>query len=148
MTGVVKAIKHLANDAPWPKVIAAYRLGTAKLKALDDLEREVQKLRAVELEKGLTEGIFREAIQAIDEARDLPSLKEIVREYFNMLSQMPINPEVVPLKVGIVGELFVVMEPFSNLNLQVELGKLGAETRRTRTTFFSTWRGPTGWCSA
>ena len=31
------------------------------------------------------------------------------------------------------------MEPFVNMNLEVELGKLGVEVRRTRTTFFSEW---------
>jgi predicted nucleotide-binding protein (sugar kinase/HSP70/actin superfamily) len=33
--------------------------------------------------------------------------------------------------------MYVVMEPFVNLNLAAELGKLGIETRRNRTTFFS-----------
>ena len=47
--------------------------------------------------------------------------------------------KVTPLKVGIVGELYVVMEPFSNMNLEVELGKLGVEVKRTRSTFFSEW---------
>jgi predicted nucleotide-binding protein (sugar kinase/HSP70/actin superfamily) len=137
--GVLRAIKRFTNNAPWSKVIAAYRLGTAKLKALDDLERKVEKTRAVELEKGSTERIFHEAIQAIDAVADLTSLKRVVKEYFGKLDQMPKNPEIVPLKVGIIGELYVVMEPFTNINLEVELGKLGVEVRRTRTTFFSEW---------
>ena len=139
VVGVLRAIKRFTNDASWPKVIAAYRLGTAKLKALDDLERKVEKTRAVELERGLSDRIFREATQAIDEAMNLSSLKQVAKEYFKKLDQMPRNTEVVPLKVGIIGELYVVMEPFVNVNLEVELGKLGVEVRRTRTTFFSEW---------
>ncbi len=139
LIGVLRAVKRFTNNSPWPKVIAAYRLGTSKLKALDDLERKVEKTRAVELEKGLSNRIYREAIQAIDETRDLASLKRVAREYFQKLDQMPKNPDVVPLKVGIIGELYVVMEPFVNVNLEAELGKLGVEVRRTRTTFFSEW---------
>lgn len=139
--GVLRAIKRFSNDAPWPKTVAAYRLGTAKLKALDDLERRVQKARAVELEKGQTDRVFREAIQAIDGAVNLSSLKQVVRLYLEKLDQIPKNAAAVPLKVGIIGELYVIMEPFVNMNLEVELGKRGVEVRRTKTTFFSEWTG-------
>ena len=34
------------------------------------------------------------------------------------------------------------MEPFSNMDLERELGKMGCEVKRTRTTFFSEWVSP------
>ncbi len=139
LIGVLKAIKRFSNDASWPTIISAYRLGTAKIKALDDVERGVQKVRAVELEKGTTDHIFKQAIQAIDEATGVSHLKEIVREYLKRLNQIPRDLKMIPLKVGIIGELYVVMEPFTNMNLEVELGKLGVEVRRTKSTFFSEW---------
>ena len=39
--------------------------------------------------------------------------------------------------MGITGEFYVLLEPFSNLDLESELGKLGVEVRRT--TFISGW---------
>lgn len=39
--------------------------------------------------------------------------------------------------MGITGEFYVVLEPFSNLDVESELGKLGVEVRRT--TFVSEW---------
>lgn len=139
LPGILKAIKKTANDAPWPVVIAAYRLGTAKMKALDDLEREVQRIRPVEEEKGMADRILREAIHVIDEITDLNVLNKVVAEYLAKLRRIPRNPYAKPLKVGIVGEIFVVMEPFTNMNLEMELGKLGCEVKRTRSTFFSEW---------
>lgn len=139
LIGVFKGIKRVSNDASWSTIITAYRLGTAKLRALDDVEREVQKVRAVELKKGVADRIFKQAIQAIDEATTVSHLKEIVREYLERLDQVPRDFKIKPFKVGIVGELFVVMEPFTNMNLETELGKLGVEVRRTRSTFFSEW---------
>jgi predicted nucleotide-binding protein (sugar kinase/HSP70/actin superfamily) len=41
------------------------------------------------------------------------------------------------LIVGIVGEFYVLLEPFSNFDVERELGKLGVEVRRT--TFISEW---------
>ena len=139
LIGVLKAIKRFSNDASWSTVISAYRLGTTKIKALDDVERGVQKVRAVELEKGAANRIFKQAIEAIGEAKEVSHLKEIVREYLKRLNQIPRDLKMMPLRVGIIGELYVVMEPFTNMNLEVELGKLGVEVRRTRSTFFSEW---------
>jgi len=42
-----------------------------------------------------------------------------------------------PLVVGITGEFYVLLEPFSSLDVESELGKLGVEVRRT--TFVSEW---------
>ncbi len=139
LIGVLKAIKRFSNDSSWSTVISAYRLGTTKIKALDDVERGVQKVRAVELEKGAANRIFKQAIEAIGEAKKVSHLKEIVREYLKRLNQIPRDLKMMPLRVGIIGELYVVMEPFTNMNLEVELGKLGVEVRRTRSTFFSEW---------
>ena len=144
LIGVLRAIKRLSNDAPWTTVISVFYLGVAKLRALDELERQVQKVRPVELEKGAADRLYREAIGAIDGATSLASLKRVVQECIENLEQIPQNGEIVPLKVGIVGEMYVVMEPFSNMNLEIELGKMGVEARRTRSTFFSEW---TKWSS-
>jgi predicted nucleotide-binding protein (sugar kinase/HSP70/actin superfamily) len=137
LIGVLRAIRRYTNNSPWANVIAAYRIGTAKLKALDDLERRLMKARAIEVEKGQSDRIAREAVQAIGETMDLSSLRQVVHQYFQKLDQVPKNVEAVPLKVGIIGEIYVIMEPFVNMNLGAELGKLGVEVRRTKTTFFS-----------
>jgi len=137
LIGVLRAIRGYTNNSPWSQVIAAYRLGTTKLKALDDLDRKLKKARAVELEKGQSDRIGRVAISAIDEARDLGSLQQVVRQCFQELDQVPKNLEAVPLKVGIIGEIYVIMEPLVNMNLEAEIGRLGVEVRRTKTTYFS-----------
>jgi len=134
---ILRAIKRYTNDTPWTTVIAAYRLATTKLKALDDLERRLNKDRAIEIEKGQSDRIAKEAIQAIGETKDLSSLKRVVRQYSKQLDQVPKDLEAVPLRVGIIGEIYVIMEPLVNMNLEAELGKLGAEVRRTKTTYFS-----------
>jgi predicted nucleotide-binding protein (sugar kinase/HSP70/actin superfamily) len=68
---------------------------------------------------------------------DLASLKQTVKLYFQQIDQIPKDHLAQPLKVGIIGELYAVMEPFVNMNIEDELGKRGVEVRRTKTTFFS-----------
>jgi predicted nucleotide-binding protein (sugar kinase/HSP70/actin superfamily) len=146
--GFLRLLKNLSGETSWRKVIRVFSFGMAKLNLVDDIEREVQKVRAVEREKGTANRIFKEVLQEIDEASDHASLKRIKKEYLGRLSQVPRDPEADPLKVGIVGEIYVVLEPFSNMDLEVELGKLGVEVHRTinlsRWTRFSFYLNPLG----
>ncbi|MDI6814616.1 MAG: acyl-CoA dehydratase activase-related protein [Dehalococcoidales bacterium] len=139
LIGVLRAIKRLSNNASWATVISVFRLGVAKLRALDELERRVQKLRPLELEKGITDCFYQKAIEVINRTTTLSSLKQVVQGCIETLEQIPRGTEAMPIKIGIVGEMYVVMEPFSNMNLEFELGKMGVEVSRTRSTFFSEW---------
>ena len=49
---IMRLMKELTNDTPWPKIISALRFALGKLFALDKIEKVVHKVRAVELEKG------------------------------------------------------------------------------------------------
>jgi predicted nucleotide-binding protein (sugar kinase/HSP70/actin superfamily) len=135
--GMMKIIKRLGNNASWLKLLSAYAFCQKKINVMDGIERLVQKVRAVEFEKGMANRIYREALGAIDRADDSRTLKRVQFEYINRLNRVDIDTEAEPLVVGITGEFFVVLEPFSNYDIENELGKLGVEVRRT--TFLSEW---------
>jgi predicted nucleotide-binding protein (sugar kinase/HSP70/actin superfamily) len=131
LASILQLIRLISNDAPWPKILSAGRFGMAKLFSLDKIERVVQKMRPVEQEKGETNQIYREAIKAIDEAMTGKELERTTKEYIKKLNQVPKDPDADPVKVGIVGEIFVVLDPFANMDIEMELGKLGVEVKRT-----------------
>jgi len=135
--GILEMIKRLSNNAPWPKIVSAFRFGLAKLNALDKIERVVQKARPREQTKGTANRLFDAAIKAIERADDYDTLKEVQAEYIDQINQVAKDGQAQPLIVGITGEFYVVLEPFSNLDIEIELGKLGVEVRRT--TFVSEW---------
>lgn len=137
LVGLLQLIKRVSNNSPWSKIISAFHFGLAKLAALDNIEKVVHKVRAVEVEKGTANKIFKESIKAIDELSEHAALKKITTEYIEKLGQMAKDDRADPLKVGIIGEIFVVLDPFSNMDLEVELGKLGVEVKRS--LFFSQW---------
>jgi len=135
--GLLRTIKRLSNNAPWTKIISAFRFGLAKLNALDGIERVVQKVRATELVKGTANQLFTKAVDAIDRAEDYHALKKVQRDYIDQLNQVTKDNRAQPLIVGIIGEFYVVLEPFSSFDVESELGKLGVEVRRTM--FVSEW---------
>ena len=135
--GFFKMIKHLSNNTSWANLISAFRFSLAKLNALDNIERAIQKLRAVELIKGTANHIFAQATEAIDNADDYNTLNRVKTEYTDRLNQVDTDTRTKPLIVGITGEFYVILDPFSNLDVENELGKLGVEVRRK--TFVSEW---------
>ena len=137
LLGILEAIKRLSNNAPWPKIISAFRFGLAKLNALDRIERIVHKIRPVEQIKGTANKLYATAVKAVDQADDYDTLRRVETDYTDRLNQVPRNAQTRPLIVGITGEFYVVLEPFSNIDVENELGRLGVEVRRT--TFVSGW---------
>jgi predicted nucleotide-binding protein (sugar kinase/HSP70/actin superfamily) len=135
--GLLELLKHLSNDAPWSKIISAFRFGLAKLNVLDRIEQAVQKVRPVELVKGTANKLYDQAVKAIDQADDHHTLKRVQRDYLEQLGQVARDESAEPLVVGIAGEFYVLLEPFSNLDVEKELGRLGVEVRRN--LFTSDW---------
>ncbi|MCL5961125.1 MAG: CoA protein activase [Chloroflexi bacterium] len=128
--GVVNLLKRVTNDAPMRDIIRTFRFGMAKFGALDKVEEVVYHVRAVEIEKGTATKIWREAMAAIDQAENYDALKATVREQIGRLKMVPAKPSR-PLKVAIIGEFYIVLEPFSNLDVEVELGKLDVQVEPT-----------------
>jgi len=137
LLGLLEIIKRLSNNAPWIKIISAFRFGLTKLHTIDKIERVVQKVRAVERAKGTANQLYAQALKAIDQADDYATLKRVAGDYIDRLKNVARDEGIKPLIVGVVGEFYVVLEPFSNLDVESELGKLGVEVRRT--TFASEW---------
>lgn len=135
--GIWNMIKYLTNGASIAKVIKAFHFGITKLKTLEEIERKVHKVRAIERDKGEATRIYRDASTAIYNAEDYQAIKRAKQEYLQKLMSLPTISSPDPLKIGITGEFFIVIDPFANMDVEIELGKLGAEVRRT--IFVSDW---------
>lgn len=138
---VFRMIKRFTGKASWSKIISTFLMAIFKLRAYHKLEREVQKVRAVEIEKGTADRIFEEAIEAIDEAEGFFQLRKILKKYLKKLKEIPKMKEK-PLKIGLIGEIFVLMEPFVNMEIEKELGKMGCEVERVKSSYLGEYTNP------
>lgn len=140
------ALRIFAPGASLSTILSAVRLTLFKLNALDDVEKCTQKVRARELDKGQADKTWREAIAGIDEA-DSPARVHSVRcDALQSLRGISQDTETQPLRMGIIGEIYVVLEPFVNMDLERELGRLGVEVYRT--IMLSDWTRSTVFLSA
>lgn len=100
---------------------------------LDDLETALSYYRAREIHHGDAEKRFKKGLAYVMEANNSKELKKAKRRALEEIATTKINPDKEVLHVDITGEIFLVLDYFSNQNIERELGKMGVQTRRSLT---------------
>ena len=101
-----------------------------KLHVLDEAEDRVRKNIGFEVEAGAHEALFDSFLRALSDAADKRAVEQVEREVLAAFKAIPIDKPERPLRVAIVGELYVLMEPFSNMDVERYLGSRGVEVHR------------------
>ncbi len=131
--GMYRFLKVLhPSKNPIPKIAAIY-IAMKKVFAMDELENFLSYHRAREINFGDSEKAYRKGVKLIDSALTPRELKRALKEALRLLSQVKINPDKQVLHVDLTGEIFLVLDHFSNQNIERELGKMGVQTRRSLT---------------
>jgi predicted nucleotide-binding protein (sugar kinase/HSP70/actin superfamily) len=115
------------------RIIDALNIAIRKVFVLDRLEKILAYYRAREVKHGEAEKIFNKGLTKIADAMTVGDLKKAERELTKEIASIKIDPERDVLHVDLTGEIFLVLDTFSNQNLERELGKLGVQTRRSLT---------------
>lgn len=134
--GKVKAVMR-PNRTSWRELYHHFKTAWCKLKTLDDVEIRSHEIRPYEVNKGETTKVFRQCLEELDRARTIPEIEEAKTECLRLLEAIPQDKTRRPLKLGIIGEIYVVLEPFANFDLQVTLGEMGVHTDRS--IWLSAW---------
>ena len=115
----------------WGQFLRIIRTAWTKLDSLDKLEMFTAQKRAYEVVKGSTQQALERAVADIDAAKTLKEVKEAEEEGKKLIEAVPKDYTKRPLKVGIVGEIFVVIEPFMNMDIERRLGEMEVITHRS-----------------
>ncbi len=118
-------------------IIQLIRFYWRKLQALDKLEQTSHYVRPRELKRGDATTAFNQGIEWIKQAKTLAQIAEAESAGINALESIPQDPEAKIVKVGIVGEIYVLLEPAANLEIEETLGNMGVEV--TRSIYLTGW---------
>ncbi len=132
-----KKIRKLTEKVSWWRIIQGVRLGYKKACFVDKLEILVQEIRPRENELGTADKIFAHSLKTIDKANNLDELAEAYGLAKEKLLHIPRNEEKEVLKIGLVGEIYTLLEPFASQDIEKRLGYLGAQV--TRSLYLSEW---------
>lgn len=120
-----------AGGVGWRHFVRAYRRAWHKLKSLDATEYLSHTIRPYEITRGATTTALRAGLRLIDKAYTEDEVTKAARQAEELLCQVPQDHTRKPIKIGIIGEIYVVLEPFANLDLEVTLEEMGVYTHRS-----------------
>lgn len=124
---VLQAVRLLNRDKSWLEIYRSFRLAGAKMSALDTVERKVFYLRPRERQPGSADRLGKEAMEALDRAGNDAELTEAMKHFDEKVASLEIDNSFQPLRVGVVGEIYVMVESVINQDLFKRLGGMGVE---------------------
>ena len=98
-----------------------------KTLAVDGLEREAWRVRAVERCRGDTTRIMEACLTDLDQARTVPQIRACTRAFKARFGAVATDTGREPLRVGLLGEATLLRDRFLNHNIEELLGGLGVE---------------------
>lgn len=114
-------------------LIKSINIAVRKMFVLDRLETLLSYYRAREITIGTAEKHYNRALALILDAFTVKELKKAEKEAIAEIKKTEIDSNREVVTVDITGEIFLVQDPFSNQNIEKELGKMGVQTRRSLT---------------
>jgi len=129
-------IRYITGNHSWLEVIRGIRYGYRKARAVDELEMMAMRLRPRELNPGQTDLALSLALEGVDGARIPGELPAAIDRAMEIMRGVPAESRPV-IRVGLVGEIYTLLEPFANLDIEKKLGRLGVEVDRS--IYLSEW---------
>ncbi len=103
-----------------------------RLSAADEARKLSHRVRPRERKRGAATEAYQCALALIDATSTLKELRRAKRKVRRLFSSIPLasDGKASVVKIGIVGELFMVEEPNANFELERKLGEMGAYVER------------------
>ncbi|EGO61748.1 acyl-CoA dehydratase activase-related protein [Acetonema longum] len=124
-------LRQVAPRKSWRDIYRAFCLAGSKMRALDSLAAKGMDIRPREQTSGAADRILRQAGDDIREAQDTRAVDRLLREAAGLLEGVQLQSDVIPLRIGLIGEIYVMLEPFVNQSLVRQLSGMGVEVHQT-----------------
>lgn len=132
-------VKLVLNGTPTLRFLRLAYLTYDMIKKMDTLEKQMKISRAHEEEIGAFSRAWRKVTHLFETCnthKDIKAAYQKSQEIFAAIKQVPVE-EKDRIRVGIVGEIYVAMEPSVNKNVEEILNNLGIEVENVQ--YISDW---------
>ncbi len=137
LRGFASVVKTIKRRATLGQILEASRLAWAKFGAVDTLDQAANMARWRESDPGRVDACVRRGFVLLEEAETCDAVHDAVGQTLHDVECCTEARSGPALRVGVVGEIYVVMEPAVNMDVCKKLGRLGAEVVQPIT--FSHW---------
>lgn len=118
---IFKKMPEIFNIKPRRVLRAFYRL-LKKSELINDFTNRLRNARVLDF--GLSEKVERRGLRMIESAKTVKEMNHIKKQLKILFPTNGAKPQ--PVKIGLVGEIYFMIEPFANHNIEKELARLGA----------------------
>ncbi|HPF82724.1 MAG TPA: 2-hydroxyacyl-CoA dehydratase [Bacilli bacterium] len=100
------------------------------VKYMDNIDDYIRKNVGFEVNNNSFDNLNKEFLNEIVKYKNVFSIRKCYKKYLKLFKKIEINKPKNVLKVGIVGELYTLMEPFANYDIEKFLAKKSVEVTR------------------
>lgn len=137
LTDMVRTISGISDIKDKKQGYYVFYMILMKMAALDTIEALYHKHKPREINRNESDIAFRNGVKIVERATTYRDLYAAFKEAKSMYKDVRIDTTRKPMKVGILGEIFVVIEPFANMNVEKRLLEMGVEV--VRGVWLSDW---------
>jgi len=127
---IYSGFKHVTGNGNPLDLIYAVRIGVLRIKIADKFDKLLHYYRPREVEIGSADKRYKKAISLLEKALTVKECNEALEFGVQSISGVEIDSEKQVLHVDITGEIYVVLDKFSNMYIEKELGRLGVQVHR------------------
>lgn len=128
--GLYKGMKKIAPKTNLFKILKALPSTAKMVIQIDKVEDYMRKNMGFEINDGDFEKAHKAYLAQLRQARGLKDVKKAYVKVMDTMKNIPLNKPEHPLRVGVVGEYFTIMDPYSNHEIEKKIAKMGAEVHR------------------
>ena len=126
-----RRVGKLTNNKSAFSILRAIHQATRVASDLDALDKFSFKVRPRETKKGQTDWIMKKFQHQVLKVKSSKEVLSLIAKTRVEMDKIKIDKNIKPLKVGIVGEIYTAIEPFTNFNIEALLGNMGIEVDRS-----------------
>jgi predicted nucleotide-binding protein (sugar kinase/HSP70/actin superfamily) len=131
-----KICKKIGTPLSFHQFISYLLLIINMIKIMDIIEAYIRENVGFEVIENSFESLQKEFLEELKTVKNFKILNNIYKKYDEKFKKLKINKPQDCLKVGLVGELYILMEPFSNYFIEKELAKNKIQVSRFITVTF------------
>jgi predicted nucleotide-binding protein (sugar kinase/HSP70/actin superfamily) len=124
-------------QSSWRHFCRVFKIAWQKLKAMDEIEDKLHQLRPLAFVPREMTIAYEKGLSYIEQAQTLAQVMEASDEALAGMKKVSVDPTRNPLKIGLIGEIYVVLEPSANHDIEKILGEMGVLVHRS--IFLTNW---------
>lgn len=137
--GFVRTAKKLVNGTNIFKVAGIAAYVWTLIKKMDNLEKRMKIMRAYEINQGDFSNAWKKIVSMFEQTNTIRDVNRTYKKAVKIFEAIPCRKvkESERIRVGIVGEIYVIMESAVNKNVEEILNSLGVEVENVQ--YISDW---------